>query len=92
MLSTNNLFSKYEELEAFMVLANELQKEINNVIFLNQRRLSEQNLNFYINCDRKHLFQLLMNIKDAKELDTIRICLVSCFISFLPKKIYMNEF
>lgn len=79
MLNTNNLFSKYEEIEAFMVLANELQKEINNVIFLNQRRLSEQNLNLNspINYERKHLFQLLMNIKDANELNTIRICLVN---------------
>ena len=80
MFSINKLFCKYEELEAFMVLANELQKEINNIIFLNQRKLSEQNLNSSINYERKNLFQLLMNVKDINELNTHKVCLVSLCI------------
>jgi hypothetical protein len=72
----NELFNCNEEIEAFMVMACELQKEINTILFLNQKRLSEQSNNFRFNFERKTFLQTLMN-SDEKQLNSIKLSIVS---------------
>ena len=77
-----NLFGCNEEIEAFMVMACELQKEINNILFLNQKRLSEQSNNFRFNFERKNIFQALMNAKNESQLNSIKLSIVSTTLIF----------
>jgi hypothetical protein len=77
MVDNNNvLFYCNEEIEAFMVLAFDLQKNINTLLFSNQKSLSGQSEKARFNFERKSFLQTLMN-SDEKDLNSIKFSIVS---------------